>query len=294
MEQYIITEKCSTLRMLGREALKGRWKLAFLAILVYCAAIYIPSLVLSTLFSKTPIISTIYTLLIAGPMSLGYAIFALRLFRNNEPGVGQIFYGFERFGRSLALYLLITIFVTLWSLIVIPGIVLAVFVHFFIPFILLLMIPAMIASIRYSQAYFILTDHPEMGAMACIENSKMLMAGNKMKYFLLNLSFIGWALIASIPLIVFFAVFIKQAIQSTDFSALAGPFAGEMLLTSSFSAGSIALMLVCSVGLVFLQVYMMATMAGFYEMASGNLKPGYITSTAEIIDEIVSAPEEDI
>ena len=294
MEQYIITEKCSTLRMLGREALKGRWKLAFAAMLIFCAAVYIPSLVLSEMFKNMPAISSIYSILIAGPLSLGYAIFALRLFRNDGPGVGQIFYGFERFGKSLALYLLISLFVFLWALIIVPGIILAVFVHFFIPFVFLLAIPAILAGIRYSQAFYILADHPEMGAMSCIESSKTLMAGNKMKYFLLNLSFIGWGALACIPVMAFTTIITKNALQAAGPGALTGPLAGEMLVANSLSFGSIALMLVSSLGLVVLKVYMMAAMTGFYEVASGNLRPGYITSTAEIIDGAEQAKEEDL
>ena len=283
MEHYIITEKCSTLRKLGREALRGRWKLAVCTLLVYSAAIYIPTMLLSELFKSAPWISSIYSLLVSGPFSLGYSIFALSLFRNNDPKIGQIFYGFEKFGKSLGLLLLIALFIFLWYLLIIPGILLAVLSPFFIPFIVLFMVPMFMAIIRYSQAFYILADNPATGLLDCIKKSKMLMAGNKLKYFFLYLSFIGWFILASIPPAVLIAVnfpaadFMQGDMQMyEELAALQG---------YSFSIGFMFALLIACVGFVLIQAYIMAALTAFYEMVSGNLRPGYITASAEIVEE---------
>ena len=42
---------------------------------------------------------------------------------------------------------------------------------------------------------FILKDQPELANNAAIEKSMAMMDGNKMKLFLLDLSFIGWAIL---------------------------------------------------------------------------------------------------
>mgnify|MGYP002591125050 FL=1 len=42
---------------------------------------------------------------------------------------------------------------------------------------------------------FILKDEPEMKNNAAIEKSMAMMEGNKMKLFMLDLSFIGWAIL---------------------------------------------------------------------------------------------------
>lgn len=42
---------------------------------------------------------------------------------------------------------------------------------------------------------FILKDHPELANNGAIEKSMVMMEGNKMKLFLLDLSFIGWAIL---------------------------------------------------------------------------------------------------
>ena len=65
---------------------------------------------------------------------------------------------------------------------------------------LLFIIPGIIAVLRYSQAFFILAEDPSKGIMACINESKYYMNGNKGKFFCLSLSFIGWAILAMVPL----------------------------------------------------------------------------------------------
>ncbi|MDD4121675.1 MAG: hypothetical protein PHE94_02120, partial [Eubacteriales bacterium] len=86
MEQnFIVYESCRNLRALGRNALAGIWKLAFMGTLIYFAITTIPVLLLDSLFfekgeSAQSGIATIYSLLISGPMILGYAIFCISIF----------------------------------------------------------------------------------------------------------------------------------------------------------------------------------------------------------------------
>ena len=60
---------------------------------------------------------------------------------------------------------------------------------------LLLVIPGIIKSYSYAMTDFILKDEPEMKNNAAIEKSMAMMEGNKMKLFMLDLSFIGWAIL---------------------------------------------------------------------------------------------------
>jgi uncharacterized membrane protein len=48
--------------------------------------------------------------------------------------------------------------------------------------------------------YFVIVDNPSIGAFDALKESKKLMDGNKMKLFLLMLSFIGWALLCILTL----------------------------------------------------------------------------------------------
>ena len=60
---------------------------------------------------------------------------------------------------------------------------------------LVLVIPGIIKSYSYAMTSFILKDEPEMKNNAAIEKSMAMMEGNKMKLFMLDLSFIGWAIL---------------------------------------------------------------------------------------------------
>jgi len=65
---------------------------------------------------------------------------------------------------------------------------------------LLLIVPGIIAAFRYSMSFYILADNPDMGIMEAINESKRMMRGNKWKFFCLNLSFIGWAILGVLTL----------------------------------------------------------------------------------------------
>jgi len=267
MEHFIITEQPATIRMLAREALRGRWKFAFLGVFIYNLALTVPFSVLLWFFDDAmAFIPLVYMLLVAGPLTLGLSMFVLSLSRNQDPQIAQIFYGFERFGKSLGVFLIISLIVTLWSLIALPAVVLVAFTEnlLLIPLIVVAMIPAVIAGIRYSQVFFILADHPDMGVMECVGRSKMLMTGNKMKYFVLQLTFIGWGILAGAP----------SGVAEAFFPVAES---GSLLMVLFLS-------IVPGLGVVLLTVYIFTSTAIFYDMASGNLRPGCIVSTAEIVE----------
>ena len=119
-------------------------------------------------------------LIIGGPLSLGYTTLILLISRNQKPDFAILFGGFKRFGISFAAYLLRFIFIILWTL--------------------LLIIPGIIACLRYSQTYYILSEDENIGPLAAISKSKEMMAGNKWKLFCLYCRFIGWLILCIITL----------------------------------------------------------------------------------------------
>ena len=255
----IIKEPCKNLRSLGRNALKNKWKISIIAVIVYLLFMQIPPIVFDAIFGTSVgqfltingntygmdagtfsqvynsmpqycILSSIYTILVTGAMQLGITIFFLATFRKHDVKVVEIFLGFEKFGKALGLMIFIGIFTFLWSL--------------------LFIIPGIIASIRYSQAFFILADDPSKGIRQCVNESKAMLKGNKGKYFLLSLSFIGWAFLCGIP---------QGLIQSM----------GTIISNNDFI---IAIFNVIG-GLCMapLLAYVFSTLAGFYEILSGHL-----------------------
>ena len=267
------------MRLLGREALRGRWGMGIMAFLLYFLTLNVPAVVLMFIPAGTVMV-TVYTLLVTGPLALGISIFSLNVFRNEEPAASQVFHGFEKFRKAFLLSLVIGLLIMLRLLLIIPGVILSVFVPFLAPLTIALCIPAIIAALKYSQAFFILVDNPEFGVMECITKSKELMGGNKAKYFLLNLSFIGWALLAAIPV----GIYVSMVSLNAQHLIVMEMYEEFSLVFSS--PGFIAIATVLSIGTVVVEAYMTVTMAGFYEMLKGNLKPGYIPTTASVVDEV--------
>lgn len=187
MENNIIVyESCSNLRGLGRESLRGKWGFAALGTLLYAALLLVPVIIINAIFGTDEYgnsgVATLYNFIVAGPMMLGYTMFAISIFRRRETSVTEVFYGFEKFGKSLGLYIVMQIFIILWAL--------------------LLIIPGIIAALRYSMCFYILADHPDIGIMQALNESKRMMRGNKWKLFCLYLSFIGWGILCILTLMI--------------------------------------------------------------------------------------------
>ena len=156
----------AVLRAVAREQLKGKWGNPVLATFVY--------IVILVLISFIPMIGWFISFLIAGPFFLGFMTYFLNLKRGKNSKIEDIFGGFKIFGAAFVLHILISVFTLLWTL--------------------LLIIPGIIAAIKYSMAYFILSDNPNISAQEAINRSKVMMEGNKKQFFYLMLSFLGWAL----------------------------------------------------------------------------------------------------
>lgn len=117
-------------------------------------------------------------ILIIGPMLMGLTIVYLDVTGDRKPEISRQFEGFNQFGDAFVLNLLIGIFTFLWSL--------------------LFVIPGIVKAISYSMSFYILAENPGMSASEALRQSKQMMDGHKMDYFVLQLSFIGWALLGTI------------------------------------------------------------------------------------------------
>jgi len=168
------TENVVLMKM-ARESLQGNWGLAIGTFLLYILiASVLPAV--ATIFPLSGLLS----LIIAGPLALGIAIFSLALSRNQGARPEQIFQGFSNFVTALGAYLLMVLFIILWML--------------------LLIIPGIIAALSYSMTFYIIADNNSIGAMEAIDKSKAMMDGYKWKYFCLALRFLGWALLCILTL----------------------------------------------------------------------------------------------
>lgn len=156
----------------ARESLKGKWGLAVGTFLVYMLIMIAIQLI--------PIAGIIISILISGPMAIGLAIFALSISRKQDAKLSQIFDGFQKFSVGLGAYILLIIFVILWML--------------------LLIVPGIIAALSYSQTFYIIAENDSIGSLEAITKSKEMMRGKKWKLFCLGFRFLGWALLSVLSL----------------------------------------------------------------------------------------------
>ena len=107
-------------------------------------------------------------------VTCGWQLFTLRASRGEETGgIETLFACFQQFWRFLLAHLLMNLFTFLWSM--------------------LFIIPGIIARYSYTQTIHIMLDNPDISPLEAIAASKQLMRGHKMEYFILELSFLGWA-----------------------------------------------------------------------------------------------------
>ena len=116
--------------------------------------------------------------ILALPLTWGYQTLFLGAVRGGEATAKDLFEGYnkELFSRVLTTTLLYYVYVFLWSM--------------------LLLIPGCIKAYSYAMTPYILKDNPEMKNNAAIEESMRMMDGHKLELFLLDLSFIGWAILS--------------------------------------------------------------------------------------------------
>ena len=119
----------------------------------------------------------IVILVIGGATTLGYAKYNLNLVDDKNPKLKDIFSQYDRLGTGFGMQFFRGLFTFLWSL--------------------LFVIPGIIASYSYYMTPFILCERPDMTSREAIRESKELMRGNKWRLFCLEISFIGWELLAS-------------------------------------------------------------------------------------------------
>jgi hypothetical protein len=175
----------------------------------------------------------LYSFVIEAAFTLGLAMFVLNFIRAGKVSLELLFSGFEKFIKAFLINFIM-------SIIIFVGLVLFI-------------VPGIIFGLMYSQAYYILADNPELGAIECLRRSRIMMIENKGYLFGLRLSFIGWALLAAISIVV-----------------------GEYILQDMIITSPVVKLLVHTVmeiPMYFVLAYLQVTNGIFYELASGHIRP---------------------
>lgn len=183
--------RIGSIKRTARESLKGKWGFAILTVIIgFGIYNFVPmffEVILSGGFSNwamndttSPVISFVSFILsfLLFPITIGVYWGFLNMVRGMEATIEDVFKLVVNLGlylKSIGLFLLVGVYTILWSL--------------------LFIIPGIIKAIAYSQVYYILKEHPDYSLNEIITASRKLMDGNKWKFFLLQLSFIGWGIL---------------------------------------------------------------------------------------------------
>ena len=160
----------SDLRAQSRSALKGRWLMSFVACLIFVFFTGAASII--------PLVGNVVAFVVSIVLIWGIQILFLKVYRNMEVQFEMVLDGFIDFGRIFGTLFLVQLYTALWTcLFVVPGI---------------------IKRYSYAMTSYVLKDEPGLSYNAAIDRSMQLMEGNKMKLFLLDFSFIGWALLSTL------------------------------------------------------------------------------------------------
>ncbi|MGM9662714.1 MAG: DUF975 family protein [Oscillospiraceae bacterium] len=128
----------------------------------------------------------IFVYILTGLISLlleaSRAAYCLAARRGEPSAYADLFYGFSFPLRFIAL-------LALESLLVMLGL-------------MLFIVPGFILLYRYRFALYILCEDPQTGVVEALRRSAAELKGFKSELFLLDLSFLGWGLLCSLPLIV--------------------------------------------------------------------------------------------
>lgn len=176
-------------------------------------------------------------------MGFGYTSYALRMARNEQPGVSHLFDGFARPFRVLWASILTDLFTLLWSLLIIVPVSLLLGLSgldvyncaCIISTVSILTVLAM--TYRYRLTYYFILDDPTCTARRAVRQSKQTMKGWKWSLFCLDLSFLGWMLLSVIlgglisyvlPVVItdvlcFWVLPYRMASEANFYDAITGP-----------------------------------------------------------------------
>lgn len=212
--------KSSECKLNARESLSGKWGKAVCISLAYTIIFFVIGFA-EGLFPESiqPILSLIVAV-IEVPLGFGLIFSFFKLYNGDEVNVFDFLtLGFSNFAKSwkISLRIFLKMIVPV-ILIIISYILIAVGISMtmaslmlygsssttgfsaitIIGFILLIvsMIWAITKSYYYQLAYIIAVDNSDLDSKEVIEKSQELMNGNRGSLFVLQLSFIGWAILA--------------------------------------------------------------------------------------------------
>ena len=205
----------SELRKEAREALAGKWGKGVCIILAYLLITFILGIV-EGIFKQGSFLNFIVSIavaIISIPLGFGLIVSFMKLKRGeNTSAFDFLEDGFKNFAKAwkIQLWTLLKLLLPIICLIVLIVLMFSVFIttaisgeNFNVAFAIVIavlyiacIVYIIARSLLYVLAQYIAIDNPSLTAKECVLKSQEMMTGNRGNIFLLELSFIGWALLA--------------------------------------------------------------------------------------------------
>ncbi len=170
-------------RTILKENFKDFWR-GYIVILLIS---FVCSLILMVFGNSENLLSATLSIVISfftTTLTVGFMLYILKMIRGESYSNEDIFRFVKNVLPITVISILMTIFITLWSF--------------------LFIIPGIIAALGYSMVFYLYADkHDDEkpdNPMDYLSQSKELMKGYKLDYFVFCLSFIGWILVSVITL----------------------------------------------------------------------------------------------
>ena len=154
--------------------------------------------------------------LLAVVMDAGFVLYCMAVRQGERAEYLALFDGFSFAGKIIALNIVKWFFIILWSM--------------------LFTIPGIIAAYRYRFALYNLCENPEISVFEAMNMSKRQTLGYKLQLFQLDLSYLGWLFISSLPSLVYsgaaYQLTLQQLMASYGLSPDAGMIASATAVIS--------------------------------------------------------------
>lgn len=139
-------------------------------------------------------VGVIVSIFVSSPALVGCCSYFIKN-TDSKPSFAEAFSGYKtKYGRNIGTLLLMGVKTVLWTL--------------------LFIIPGIIKAYEYAMIPYILADDATITCKEAFKKSKEMMKGNKMRLFLLQLSFIGWEILGALALgvgIIFVVPYVEAA-----------------------------------------------------------------------------------
>ncbi|WP_077390766.1 DUF975 family protein [Mobilibacterium timonense] len=199
--RYIVREPNGLIRVLTQRHLDGHMANYFLGIFIFMLldewipnilGVFIPRSYFDVLgytqnmpadviqnLPRLPFVMLVYAVLMGGVLVMGRCIYTLYFLRNRSVSLPSLFDGFQFYLKALGLYFIQVLIISAMTM--------------------LFIFPGVIAYFMFSQSFFILADDPSKGIFQILAESRLRMAGNKMKLFSFDMTYLLLIMLCLIP-----------------------------------------------------------------------------------------------